>query len=136
LPLSTQNTRENLRCVPRAIEREAIMIGRCALRFAVTGKIILQNSGTNKFDPRQIETLWREDRRIRQSKKNTGRFSQANPPGQRLAHWPGAASGAARPKRAKACPRAGIPASGKQSYRYLRLSCRARSFARRKTKSA
>jgi len=29
----------------------------------------------NKFDPRQIETLWREDRRIRQSKKNTGRFS-------------------------------------------------------------
>jgi len=59
----------------RAIEREAIMIGRCALRFAVTGKIILQNSWTNKFDPRQIETLWREDRRIRQSKKNTGRFS-------------------------------------------------------------
>ncbi len=112
------------------------MIGRCALQFAVTGKIILLNSGTNKFDPRQIETLWREDRRIRKSKKNTGRFSQANPPDQRLAHWSGPASGAARPKRTKPCPRAGIPASGKQSYRYLRLSRRVRGFARQKTKSA
>ncbi len=86
-----------------------------------------ENSWTNTFDPRQIEALWRADRRIRQGQKITKHVSH---PGQGLAHRPEAAAGPARHKRTKPCPWTSVPASDKQSCCSLRLSCRARGLAR------